>query len=187
MSVSQCDDNSTSSDRRRRLNHRIPASSNGIGPGRPCHRKSHLVVLELDRDADGDRRVRQRDVANSPHAWTNENWSTKASAADDRHGKIMNCYLPEEALHLLTDEQKQAVQTKQTSHGQEYVANTEAAKAARAYVTRHDPRSLNEEQLKRLTKTELVQIARKEELPYRSKMNKAQLARTLRKHFRQPS
>jgi hypothetical protein len=50
-----------------------------------------------------------------------------------------------------------------------------------------DPRSLNEEQLKRLTKTELVQIARHEDLPYRTKMNKAQLARTLRKHFRQPS
>ena len=47
-----------------------------------------------------------------------------------------------------------------------------------------DPRALNEEELKRLSKDCLVSIARDEALPNRSKMNKAQLARTLRRHFR---
>ena len=44
---------------------------------------------------------------------------------------------------------------------------------------------LNEEELKRLTKNELDLLARHEQLPLRSKMNKAQLARTLRRHYRQ--
>ncbi len=47
-----------------------------------------------------------------------------------------------------------------------------------------DARGLNEEELKRLPKQTLATIARDESLPNRSKMNKAQLARTLRKHFR---
>jgi phage gp16-like protein len=59
--------------------------------------------------------------------------------------------------------------------------------SARSRFAQDDPRSLNEEELKRLTKETLVRIARDEALPYRSKMNKAQLARTLRKHFRQPT
>jgi hypothetical protein len=47
-----------------------------------------------------------------------------------------------------------------------------------------DPHRLNEEELKRLGKDRLLRIARDENLPNRSKMNKAQLARTLRRHFR---
>ena len=55
---------------------------------------------------------------------------------------------------------------------------------ARRPVDRHDPSELSEVQLKHLSKEELLTIARRESLPNRSKMNKAQLARTLRKHFR---
>lgn len=47
-----------------------------------------------------------------------------------------------------------------------------------------DPRDLNEQELNRLSKETLLTIARSESLPNRSKMNKAQLARTLRKHLR---
>ena len=47
-----------------------------------------------------------------------------------------------------------------------------------------DPRDLNEQELNRLSKETLLTIARGESLPNRSKMNKAQLARTLRKHLR---
>jgi hypothetical protein len=47
-----------------------------------------------------------------------------------------------------------------------------------------DARCLNEEELNRLPKQTLLTLARDESLPNRSKMNKAQLARTLRKHFR---
>lgn len=47
-----------------------------------------------------------------------------------------------------------------------------------------DARCLNEAELNRLPKEALLTLARGESLPNRSKMNKAQLARTLRKHFR---
>ncbi len=50
-----------------------------------------------------------------------------------------------------------------------------------------DVHGLREVQLKRLTKRVLLSIARKADLPGRSKMNKAQLARTLHKHFRTAS
>ncbi|MBA3315317.1 MAG: hypothetical protein H0T47_18775 [Planctomycetaceae bacterium] len=73
---------------------------------------------------------------------------------------------------------------KKSPHSNQFVPNTEAARPSNMH---HDPRFLNEVELNRLTKETLVQIAREEELPYRSKMNKAQLARTLRRHFRQPS
>ena len=60
-----------------------------------------------------------------------------------------------------------------------------AERSSWKYAESHaDPRELNEEELKRLSKERLVSIARNEALPNRSKMNKAQLARTLRKHFR---
>ncbi len=52
-------------------------------------------------------------------------------------------------------------------------------------TSREQARRLNEEELKRLTKNELDLLARHEQLPLRSKMNKAQLARTLRRHYRQ--
>lgn len=55
------------------------------------------------------------------------------------------------------------------------------------HTSREQARRLNEEELKRLTKDELDTLARDEQLPLRSKMNKAQLARTLRRHFRQAS
>jgi hypothetical protein len=58
------------------------------------------------------------------------------------------------------------------------------AMSAEFSLAHADPRELNEEELKRLTKDDLVSIARNEALPNRSKMNKAQLARTLRRHFR---
>lgn len=61
-----------------------------------------------------------------------------------------------------------------------YVRSTPVSSAVGSLQARR----LNEEELKRLTKEQLVQLARHEELPQRSKMNKAQLARSLRRHFR---
>jgi len=66
--------------------------------------------------------------------------------------------------------------TRRPHHGLERLADAETLYG--------DPRDLNEQELNRLSKEALLTIARSESLPNRSKMNKAQLARTLRKHLR---
>lgn len=63
-------------------------------------------------------------------------------------------------------------------------SESESAAARPAMTDFGDARCLNEAELNRLPKEALLTLARGESLPNRSKMNKAQLARTLRKHFR---
>lgn len=130
---------------------------------------------------------RSLDDAKTRHAPTNQDWQTKAGTVEARHGKTMKQHLANAAWKLIGNEERHASDRAELSQAERSAANTGAVRTAQGSSTQRDPRSLNEEQLKRLTKTELVQIARNEELPNRSKMNKAQLARTLRKHFRQPS
>jgi len=185
MSANQSDGKSTRPAERWCFDKQIQASPRCVG-SRWSVRKSQMDVQASERREGGSRSDRTGDEANSQHVWTKDDWQTKDGSADVCNGNIMKRTLPKEAWDLLTEEQKQATEQQQAP-GERSVAETEAVKAARAYVRKGDPRSLNEEQLKRLTKTELVRIARKEDLPYRSKMNKAQLARTLRRHFRQPS
>lgn len=168
---------------RRQIKLKIQRSPKG---GRKCQwsaRKSQMLAQEYERQGGDYKGNNNHQEASSLNKWTEQDWQTKEGSADARNGSKMKRYLPKEAWDLLTEEQKKATEQKKTSEDSQFVANTEAAKAARAYVDHDDPSRLNEEQLKRLTKARLAEIARSEELPNRSKMNKAQLARTLRKHF----
>ena len=73
---------------------------------------------------------------------------------------------------------------KRATPGMRRPAPTRYQRSSPAAIGVVQARRLNEEEVKRLTKEQLVELARHEELPQRSKMNKAQLARTLRRHFR---
>ncbi len=187
MSADHTDSNYTKPELRERLKSEIQASSKGGRKGQWSARKSQMLVRQYEQQGGGYHGDKNHDEAKSLRTWTKEDWQTKNSSGHARTGKTMKRYLPKQAWDLLSAAEQRATETKKTSHGEQYVANTEPAKAARSYVVKGDPSSLNEQQLNRLTKETLVQIARKEDLPQRSKMNKAQLARTLRKHFRTES
>ena len=104
--------------------------------------------------------------------------------ADD--GTRMKRYLPENAWDLLGEkEEKQAKKAKQRGDqkGKQFVENTAAAKAARAYVDHGDASDLSADQLDRLTKDDLMQIARKHDISGRSKMRKSELVEAIDRHF----
>ena len=168
---------------RRRIKQALQNSSKGGRKGQWSARKRQLLVQEYERQGGGYKGDQNHHEADSLRQWTDQEWQTKEGSADARRGSKMQRYLPKQAWNLLSENEQRATEQKKASTNGQYVPNTETAQAARAYVDRDDPSRLNEEQLKRLTKEKLSQIARKEELPNRSKMNKAQLARTLRKHF----
>ena len=175
---------------RRRIKEELQNSSKGGRKGQWSARKSQLLVQEYERQGGGYKESKKDDAARSLEKWTDQNWQTKEGSADADTGKGMQRYLPEAAWKLLSDEeqkQAEAQKARGETSGQQFVPNTEAAKAARAFVDRGDASRLREDQLKRLTKQSLLQIARDAELPNRSKMAKAQLARALRKYFRSES
>lgn len=184
MSADHDDEKYTKPALHRRIKQELQESSKGGRQGQWSARKSRMLVQEYERQGGGYKQDANRGEAKTIGRRTEQDWQTEEGSASARRGSTMKRHLPKRAWNLLTDGQRQTAETKQTSQGEQFVPHTQAATAARAYVAHDDPRGLNEEELKRLTKAELVRIARDEELPNRSKMNKAQLARTLRKHFR---
>ena len=175
---------------RRRIKTDLQKSAKGGRPGRWSARKSQLLVREYERQGGGYVGDANRDEAASLREWTAQDWQTRDGSARARSGRTTKRYLPKRAWGLLGDDEKRRTEAEKrrgSAEGEPAVPNTAAAKAARAYVDHGDAHGLREVQLKRLTKQELLSIARTEDLPGRSKMNKAQLARTLHKHFRTAS
>jgi hypothetical protein len=98
----------------------------------------------------------------------------------------MKRYLPEKAWDLLSEEEKQDAEKKKESgdeKGEQFVENTVAAKAARAFVDHGDASELSQQQMMRLRKKELMQIAREQEIAGRSSLDKESLAKAIVEHF----
>jgi len=160
---------------RERLKKRIMKSDKGGRPGQWSARKSQLLVNAYEKQGGGYRGKKDA-RSKSLEKWQDEEWQTKEGSGHADTGKKMKRYLPEKAWHLLTPEQKRATDEKKKQGKGQHVPNIPAARAARSYVTRHDPTLLRQEQLGRLRKKELVAIARDYDVHGRSKMNKNALA-----------
>ena len=174
---------------RRDIKAELMASDKGGRPGQWSARKSQMLVQEYERRGGGYLSDRKDEDARSLERWTAEQWQTAAgSAYASEDGRPMKRYLPAKAWDLLSDDEKEATDRKKRKEGEEagrqFVANTLAAKAARAYVTHGDASELSAEQLGRLTKDELLDVARDRDLPGRSRMTKEKLAAALHEHFR---
>ena len=171
------------------LKDEIMAGDKGGKPGQWSARKSQLLVHRYEKEGGGYKENdEQQEAAESLKQWTDENWQTRGgSAYADEDGKPMKRYLPEKAWDLLSDEEKKRTAEKKKDEGEEagkqFVENTVEAKAARAYVTHGDASELSVEQLLRLTRKELEELAKKEDLAGRSKMDKDDLAHGLHEHL----
>ena len=155
------------------LKEKIKKGDKGGKKGQWSARKSQLLTQEYEKQGGGykgEKTENQKDL----EKWTDEEWQTKEGDEWAEHGEKR--YLPKRAWDLLSDDEKKAAESKKQDEAEQYVENTVAAKAARKYVSNGDASELSVDQLLRLTKSELDNLASKREISGRSKMDKEELA-----------
>ncbi len=167
---------------RERLKKDIQNSDKGGRPGQWSARKAQLLAHEYKNEGGGyiggkDKRAEHLDK------WTGQEWQTKEGSGQAETEKGMKRYLPKGAWELLSDEQKQQTDRKKRKSGKQYISNTPAARAARAYVDHQDPTLLGEDQLQRISRNDLQSLARAYDIHGRSHMKKDQLAHVLHYGF----
>jgi hypothetical protein len=162
------------------LKEKIKAGDKGGKPGQWSARKSQLLAHEYEKQG-GGYKDEKTDEQKSLEEWTNEDWQTKEGDANAAGGEKR--YLPEKAWDLLSHDEKKKAEQKKRSEARQYVENTAAAKAARKYVSHDDASELSVEQLERLTRDELDDLARDRAVTGRSKMDKQELAHVLHDSF----
>ena len=107
---------------RERLKAEIEAGDKGGRPGQWSARKSQLLVQAYEREGGGyvgEKDERQRSL----ERWGEEAW---------QHDGDGERYLPKAAWELLTPAQRRATERRKRDADGQYVANTDAARAARA-------------------------------------------------------
>ena len=125
---------------RDRLKAKILAGEKGGKAGQWSARKAQLLAAEYKK-AGGDYtkdKAHESEAQQHLEHWTAEGWTTSDGKAAVRDGETAR-YLPKKAWEKLTATQKKATNTKKTTAskaGQQYVANTEAAKSARKSASR---------------------------------------------------
>lgn len=180
------EDKYTKPDLRREIKEELMESDKGGRPGQWSARKSQMLVQRYEDQGGGYKKEHKDEDAKSLEKWTNQNWQTSDGSAFADDGDKMKRYLPERAWDLLSEEEKEKAEKKKErgdQDGKQFVENTIAAKAARAYVDHGDATDLNREQLMQLKKDELMELAQKHDITGRSSMRKATLAKSLHEYF----
>ena len=144
---------------------KVTAGDKGGAAGEWSARKAQMAVAEYKKRGGGYEG--KRDPHNALHEWTGEDWGTKSGKPS---GKTHERYLPEKARAALSDEEYARTTAKKradTKKGKQFSAQPkDVAEKAKPY---RDHR----------TRAELYAQAKKRDVPGRSKMTKAQLARAL--------
>jgi hypothetical protein len=118
---------------RARLKEEIKAGDRGGRPGQWSARKSQLLRAEYEKAGGGYEHDGQRTEAQQHLSeWTGQDWHTadggEATGGQDGTAR----YLPDAAWQLLSPEEQRATDRKKRQGEGQHVANTEAAKQARA-------------------------------------------------------
>ncbi len=119
---------------RDRIKEKIKAADKGGKKGQWSARKSQLLAREYEKQGggyQGSKDKRQKSLKK----WGEENWQTKEGGARARgkNGETKR-YLPKKVWDQLSDEEKEATDTKKrkaSKSGKQHVSNTGAAKNAR--------------------------------------------------------
>lgn len=114
---------------RDRLKEQIQAGDKGGKPGQWSARKAQLLVHEYEKAGGGyvdDGHLSEQQA--HLKQWTGQEWHG-ADGDGDAHG---GRYLPDVAWQLLTPAERKATDTKKHEGDEQHVANTDAAKEARA-------------------------------------------------------
>lgn len=118
---------------RERLKEEIKAGDKGGKKGQWSARKSQLLVKAYEKAGGGyrgEKTGKQRDL----ERWTAEEWQTKEGRARARSAGETKRYLPKKAWERMSESEKRETDTKKrkaSRQGQQFVANTQPARAAR--------------------------------------------------------
>ena len=127
---------------RERIKAKVMAGDKGGRPGQWSARKAQLVAHEYEA-AGGGYLGPPDESQQHLHQWTDEHWQT-ADGEPAIAGKTTHRYLPKKAWDELTPAQKKKTDEKKVAgsrHGDQFVANTPAAKRARKAATAKKPKA----------------------------------------------
>ncbi len=130
--------NYTKPELREKIKKDVMAGDKGGRPGQWSARKAQLVAHEYEAEGGGYKHARNA-TQKSLKEWGDEKWHT-ADGKQAIQGKETHRYLPDEAWKELSPEEKKATDAKKVAgskHGDQFVANTPAAKKARKHATKH--------------------------------------------------
>ena len=133
MARKEYEEKYTHPEMREELLEEIKQSDKGGDPGQWSARKSQLLTQEYEKRGGGykgEKDDRQKNL----EKWTEEEWQTQEGEANAREGDETKRYLPKEAWEKLSPEEREATEKAKregSKEGEQYVANTEAAKEAR--------------------------------------------------------
>ncbi|WP_347302452.1 hypothetical protein V5740_10635 [Croceibacterium sp. TMG7-5b_MA50] len=148
----------------------VIASDKGGKKGQWSARKAQLAVQEYKDEGGGY--IGKKDADNSLSQWTEEDWGTKSGK---KSGDTGERYLPKKAREALSAEEyarTTAKKRRDTKRGKQFSAQPDdVAEKTAHYRDGHDGEP---------TKAELMAEARKRDIPGRSKMTKAELAKALK-------
>ena len=138
MSQRSAEDKYTDPDLRARLKDEVQAGDKGGKPGQWSARKAQLLKHEYEKAGGGYKGGKDETQAHLSQ-WSQEDWQTSdgspdASTGDEPEGAgASKRYLPKEAWDELSEDEKRATNAAKAegaAHGEQHVANTEAAKDA---------------------------------------------------------
>jgi hypothetical protein len=145
----------------------VTAGDKGGEAGEWSARKAQLAVAEYKKRGGGYEG--KKDPHNSLHEWTEEDWGTKSGK---KSGDTHERYLPKDAREALSDEEYARTTRKKradTKQGKQFSSQPkDVADKVKPYRDHH-------------SKAELYEQAKKQNVPGRSKMSKAELAKALGK------
>ncbi|KAA0123354.1 hypothetical protein CIW48_12970 [Methylobacterium sp. P1-11] len=151
----------------------VTKSEKGGKSGQWSARKAQIATAEYKKEGGGYAGKKTAD--NHLQQWTDEEWGTKSGKAS---GKTGERYLPKKARETLTDTEYAASTAKKradTRKGKQFSKQPKAAAEKAAAARKASAASGTSE----TTKTELMRKARAQNVPGRSRMSKAQLARAV--------
>lgn len=158
----------------------VTQSSKGGKPGQWSARKAQMATSEYKKEGGGYAGKKSDD--NHLKQWTDEEWDTKSGKES---GKTGERYLPKKAREKLSDSEysrstakKRADSAKGRQHSKQPADVAKKAASARKTGKTSDNKT-SDKGGGGATKAELMQKARKQDIPGRSKMTKGELERAL--------
>jgi hypothetical protein len=158
----------------------VTQSSKGGKPGQWSARKAQMATSEYKKEGGGYAGKKTGD--NHLKQWTEEEWGTKSGKES---GKTGERYLPKKAREKLSDSEyarstakKRADTAKGKQHSKQPADVAKKSASARDTGAKSGKTS-NKGGHGGATKAELMQRARKQDIPGRSKMTKGELERAL--------
>ena len=154
----------------------VTRSSKGGKAGQWSARKAQIAVQRYKQKGGGFRGRKSNE--NSLEQWQDEDWGTKSGQKSQETGER---YLPKKARDALTDKEYKRTSDKKrrdSRKGKQFSGQPRDI-AAKTAKYRHDASAGSSAP----TKAELYEIARKRDLPGRSRMTKAELQNALHETY----